>query len=305
MIASAKHSRDIFSLLLPSGIVLGLLFLIVQQLDWQALSSARVNQFAPPTTLVEPRPYSYRAPGDYYRGTAEIDGPLMTVASPPPLEITTHQVTAADYQLCVDDGVCRAAAPQRRVEGNVPVTGVSFDDATAFARWLSAKTSVTWRLPTVGEWVFAAAERAVDPALGVRLNATDPTERWIALYEREAELGAAALASPATLGTFGINSVGVADIGGSTWEWTASCASRTKLDEDGAVLSVLPSCGVRYVEGKHRAPMTAFVRDARTGGCSTGTPPDNLGFRLVRERGWLESFFAPFTLPPGHLFRTP
>lgn len=31
--------------------------------------------------------------------------------------------------------------------------------------------------------------------------------------------------------------------------------------------------------------MSGFVRDAQGGGCSVGTPPDNLGFRLVRDRG--------------------
>ena len=29
--------------------------------------------------------------------------------------------------------------------------------------------------------------------------------------------------------------------------------------------------------------MTDFIRDARAGGCSVGTPPSNLGFRLVRD----------------------
>jgi hypothetical protein len=29
--------------------------------------------------------------------------------------------------------------------------------------------------------------------------------------------------------------------------------------------------------------MTDFVRDARSGGCSAGVPPTNLGFRLVRD----------------------
>jgi hypothetical protein len=32
--------------------------------------------------------------------------------------------------------------------------------------------------------------------------------------------------------------------------------------------------------------MTFFVRNPKSGGCSVGTPPDNLGFRLVREQGW-------------------
>jgi hypothetical protein len=31
--------------------------------------------------------------------------------------------------------------------------------------------------------------------------------------------------------------------------------------------------------------MSNFIRDAMTGGCSAGVPPDNLGFRLVRDPG--------------------
>ena len=37
------------------------------------------------------------------------------------------------------------------------------------------------------------------------------------------------------------------------------------------------------IEGRHRSYMTDFVRDPKSGGCAVGTPPDNLGFRLVRE----------------------
>jgi hypothetical protein len=37
------------------------------------------------------------------------------------------------------------------------------------------------------------------------------------------------------------------------------------------------------VEGQHRTYVTDFIRDARAGGCAVGTPPSNLGFRLVRQ----------------------
>jgi hypothetical protein len=37
------------------------------------------------------------------------------------------------------------------------------------------------------------------------------------------------------------------------------------------------------VEGRHRAVVIDFVRDASAGGCAAGVPPDHLGFRLVRE----------------------
>jgi len=44
-----------------------------------------------------------------------------------------------------------------------------------------------------------------------------------------------------------------------------------------------PHCGVRVVQGAHRAYMTDFIRDPKTGGCAAGVPPANLGFRLVVE----------------------
>ena len=45
-------------------------------------------------------------------------------------------------------------------------------------------------------------------------------------------------------------------------------------------------------EGKHRAATSFFIRDAKSGGCSVGIPPDNLGFRLVRRPAWHERLVA-------------
>jgi formylglycine-generating enzyme required for sulfatase activity len=75
----------------------------------------------------------------------------------------------------------------------------------------------------------------------------------------------------------------LAGSGQQVWEWTNTCFVRIVLNENDVVVSKIPNCGVRVVEGEHRAYVTDFVRDARAGGCEFGTPPDSLGFRLVRE----------------------
>jgi formylglycine-generating enzyme required for sulfatase activity len=274
---------------LPGLLLAGLLTLIGFRAEAIRLPAFGEVQLAgPETVIVLPRPYDYRASGEFVRGTASIDGPLLHIDYPDRLEIMTYQVSAADYAICVADGACEKAEPRRRGTGNVPATGVSFRDASDYAEWLSRRTGQRWRLPTVEEWAFAAGSKAVDHALGVDTDGLNPAERWLLQYEKEAPLGDKAFAEPQPLGTFGVNEFGVADLSAVVWEWTSTCASRTTLDAIGSQLTFVDSCGVRYLEGRHRTPMSTFVRDAIGGGCSVGVPPDNLGFRLVREPDWFE-----------------
>ncbi|TKB99534.1 MAG: formylglycine-generating enzyme family protein, partial [Mesorhizobium sp.] len=80
-------------------------------------------------------------------------------------------------------------------------------------------------------------------------------------------------------------SKGVADIAGNVWEWTSTCYSHAIIAIDGKrIESSIDNCGVHVVEGFHRTYMSDFIRDGKSGGCAVGTPPDNLGFRLVRDR---------------------
>ncbi|PLU59076.1 nitrate reductase, partial [Sinorhizobium medicae] len=36
----------------------------------------------------------------------------------------------------------------------------------------------------------------------------------------------------------------------------------------------------------HRAALSSFVRNPKGGGCAVGAPPDNVGFRLVKDKRW-------------------
>jgi len=224
---------------------------------------------------------AYRVNGDFTHARKQAAAPLVRISLPRSLAVMKHQVSSSDYQRCVDDGACRALDRGVVVAGDRPAVQASWHDANGYAQWLSRKTGETWRLPTDEEWAIAAGSKFKDD--GIAIDDNDPSKRWIARYEREADR---APSDPGTrsFGTFGSNENGLQDIGGNVWEWTASCFVRRVLNDGGKVISESPNCGVRVVEGQHRAYVTDFIRDAKAGGCAVGVPPDNLGFRLVVER---------------------
>ncbi|MDX3809535.1 SUMF1/EgtB/PvdO family nonheme iron enzyme [Bosea thiooxidans] len=238
----------------------------------------------PQTALVPATALLHRLDGEYSRAGQPVDAPRVTIPMRE-IEIMRYQVTAADYARCVAEGACRRLdKPAPR--GDLPVTGVSHSDAADYAVWLSRETGAAWRLPSDREWAQAAGSRFVDDARGLDLEGANPARRWLADYDREANRKAASDPMPRPIGSFGTNEHGVSDIAGNVWEWTQSCLRRVSLDAGGRTVRETTNCGIYVVEGQHRAMMTFFIRNPKNGGCSVGTPPDNLGFRLVRSRSW-------------------
>jgi formylglycine-generating enzyme required for sulfatase activity len=184
-------------------------------------------------------------------------------------------------------------------EDNVPATGISFEDATVYAAWLSRTTGEIWRLPTDDELAFAAGSRFPDDALGMGADSTTRADRWLEAYRRETARGMGRDPMPKTLGHFGENEHGLADFAGNVWEWSTTCYRRIALDKATADLDDGSPCGIQLVAGQHRAAMVFFVRNPKGGGCAVGTPPDNLGFRLVKEARWYEPLLR--TLREGGL----
>ena len=252
------------------------------------------------TVDVVPRVFAYRLGGDFSQAGRSVDAPLVAVARTSVLHIMKQQVTMADYDRCVAETKCMARSPLEGFDPNLPAVQVSWQDATAYATWLSAKTGETWRLPTDEEWIFAAGSRFHDDALSVAAS-RDPSVRWLARYEKESEQDALDQ-RPRPAGAFGANEYGLLDLSGNVWEWTNTCFIRQSLDAKGKSAGAsTANCGVRVVEGEHRTYVTDFVRDARGGGCAVGKPPSNLGFRLVREDDGIASIASVLRrLMPNH-----
>ncbi|MDT7540238.1 MAG: serine/threonine protein kinase, bacterial [Acidobacteriota bacterium] len=133
----------------------------------------------------------------------------VTVAS---FLIDKFEVTCEEYQLFVDK--MHQSAPQgwkgkhfAQGAARLPVTGVSYSDAQAYARWVGK------RLPTEEEWEFAARG----------------TEGRLYPWGNEWRAGAANLADGGEsrlveVGSYrdGCTPAGVCDLIGNAWEWTAS-----------------------------------------------------------------------------------
>ena len=258
-------------------------------LSMQAAGGHRQSHAVAITVSLLPGSITYPMPGEFLKNGRPQANPKVERQINGPLEIMAYQVSAADYENCVSAGKCRPAEENRSVPGDAPATGVSYLDAVAYARWYSEVTGSQWRLPFDEEWAFAAAERFAGEFEGVENDANNPARRWLTSYQAEVDLNRKPDPLPRSRGFFGLNSLGLADFSGNVWEWTSTCYVRTTLAAEGnGVASSVDNCGVHVLEGLHRAYMSNFVSDGKSGGCAVGTPPDNLGFRLVRDHtGWV------------------
>lgn len=278
-----NKNASLLSIALPAAVVVACATGIGAQLGYfEPGRQSAVEQ--PQTVTVAARAFEYRDYGEFYKNGYSVDGPMVQAKVAWPVTIMKYQVSEKEYQRCVDAGACKAVAAAHVHGADFPVTGVSFDDAQAYARWLSAETGEVWALPTHEQIAFAAGTKFVDDALGIDPDSRNPALRWLADYDRETRRKLEGDPAPKERGHFGENEFGLADYAGNVWEWTTTCQRRIDLADSSD--SAISTCGIYVTVGLHRSPMSAFVRDPKTGGCSVGAPPANLGFRLIRDDRW-------------------
>ncbi len=258
----------------------------------------------PPEDLVAIRPatISYRMSGEFTREGDVIPAPLANLSFPGTLSVMRHQVTAGEFQHCVAARAC--TQPDREpLSVDRPMVRVNWRDADTYAAWLSRETGESYRLPTDQEWAYFAGSRFSDDDQLAASSASDPGARALASYARDTARRGSDDKQPKPIGFYGVNENGLLDLAGNVWEWTSTCYVRTSTLSKASRPTAIVNCGVRVVEGKHRGYITDFIRDPRSGGCSVGVPPSNLGFRLVRDNDpwrlhWVATYL-PAKVPVG------
>jgi len=157
-------------------------------------------------------------------------------------------------------------------EYNHPVIHVSWNDATEYCRWLSRKTSKSYRLPTDAEWEYAA--RGGNQSRGYMYSGSN-TLGDVAWFFDNSD------SKTHPVGKKQSNELGIYDMSGNVWEW---CSDWYGSD----YYSSSPSNNPKGpVEGSYRVLRGgSWYTDpqyCRTANRSYGTPDyrnSNLGFRL-------------------------
>lgn len=137
-----------------------------------------------------------------------------------------------------------ATPPRDRL--NHPVVMVSFNDAQAYAHWLSKKTGETWRLPTEAEWEKAA--RGTDGRYFPWGNNFDQDK----LNSHDAGPFATV-----PVGQFpqGASPFGLLDAAGQVFEWTSTKAGQSRHMVKGGSWDDR-GCGVCRPAARHSRPDT-------------------------------------------------
>jgi formylglycine-generating enzyme required for sulfatase activity len=157
---------------------------------------------------------------DFSAAGRPVTAPLLSYRLEGGLDMMRHQVTVGEYKRCIAAGACEKLATGADQGADFPAVQMSWQDATAYAGWLSANTGETYRLPTDEEWAHAAGSRFRDDAIGSAGDPADPSKAWLARYDREAAGQAGPDSRTRPVGSFGANERGLLDLSRNVWEWT-------------------------------------------------------------------------------------
>ena len=127
--------------------------------------------------------------------------------------MAVYEVSFAEYDRYVQDTGVRRPYDRGWGRGNRPVIAADWEEARAYARWLSEQTGHSYRLPTEVEWEYAArAGTATKYSWG---NDATPEQ---ANYNRDDRWE-----NTAPVGSFPANGFGLYDMHGNVLEWTQDC----------------------------------------------------------------------------------
>ena len=193
--------------------------------------------------------------------------------------IARYETTFAQWDACVAAGACRQGVGDIGFgRGERPVMLVTWEDAQAYAGWLSETTGKRFRLPTEAEWEYAARAGSEtrfpwgDDVGEGNANCDECGSPWD--DERTAPVGSL----PA-------NAFGVHEMVGNLYEWVEDCGgySYEGAPSDGSAVAPDASCRQRMMRGGSWLSLPRASRPANRVRNPIGFSDINVGFRVARD----------------------
>lgn len=170
--------------------------------------------------------------------------------------------------------------------GDEPAVCVSWDDAAAYAAWLSARTGQRYRLPREDEWEYAArggtqtARWWGDETSDICTRANGGDQLYAAVFTADKSANPSCsdgyiYTSP--VGRFRANRFGLYDMYGNAWQWTADCFAAV------AGSAAVEPCAGRSIRGGSWHNSVSTLRSATRFSLPPAMRSSSLGFRVLRE----------------------
>jgi formylglycine-generating enzyme required for sulfatase activity len=171
-----------------------------------------------------------------------------------------------------------------------PVTCVSWDDAAAYANWLSDKSGYAYRLPSASEWEYAA-RAGTGAAYPWGAAAAACAEANVADQSAEQRFPgwdvfpcSDRYVNTAPVGSFKTNAFGLNDLLGNVLEWVEDCWHD---DYRGAPIDgsarMEEGCGERELRGGSWFSAPRTVNASYRNRFDHGYRSSSMGFRVVRD----------------------
>lgn len=209
-------------------------------------------------------------------GCRRDEAPAHGVAFAAPFALSKYEVTFDEFDLfTAAAGRPPVAAPRGWERTNRPVVNVSWEDASAYAQWLSEATGRRYRLPSEAEWEYAARAGTAtayswgDEPGSANANCKGCGSDWDN-------------SSAAPVGFFAANPWGLHDMHGNVWEWVQDCRSDSYAGApgDGAALAA-GSCLRRMMRGGSWSNSPEAIRAARREWDEATLSSPQIGFRIA------------------------
>lgn len=211
----------------------------------------------------------------------EDEKPLHTATIDKDFYIGRFEITNVEYNEFIRATKKKTMIPPNWTTDMQPAVGVSWDDANAYAAWLSDLTQKKYRLPTEKEWEYAARSGATTRYYWGDRDTSHRKDAWRKEYPDNAHSYAWVKTNSEdithTVGQKKPNQWGLHDVLGNVWEWCSDTYTENynvPAEEE----------SLKIIRGGSWFSTPEELTLSHRGSNVTDFTSYSIGFRLVREK---------------------